>query len=784
MSNNMPNMAVSNAEKDSYKFGLEFGRYIETQWMHGRRDINAERIRLLRDHLEGTVNTDRFKPMFTTSEDASALNLDWTYQSDIPRFITSITEGFSYDMYRTYVKGIDAYSSKQRTQFKTEKTRDLYTKDVSAKLSDMFGEDFMPKGYQPKSLEELNIYMELEYKQGHEIALEIGIQKVMDVNDWREVFNHLVEELALIGRGVIKTEYDSDKVIKMRVVPYERMIHSIDLDNSRDRRGTYYFGEVRTLTVADVARLTGGNLTSEQLQQLAAMSKTDVRGYRSIDEFDDDMLDKTVTVIQFCFNTHRDRIYKKKGNRHGKYKMLRKEDDWRPAEGSMAQLVNSPYEVWYEGTYVCGTDIMLTYGLMDNIARDPKSKRKALPPYAMYKLSTESIGSRIASICDDIYVTKIKIRQLQQKLRPSGVAIDIDGLSEVKLSSGQTISPIEQIRIFNEDGNLLYSGQNLIDEMGGSRLPLKEIPGSTGQDLQQLVNIYNTYVNQLHEITGINQQAVGGAPPARTSSAVYQGTINSAQKVVNNIYNGMLNIQQRVAEVIVSRLQNAALRKDTKKIVDALLGEYTTDIISDMAQLHMYQYVLGVDVKPTDEERARLIQDLSLALQSGAISIVDKIDIENIDNIKLARQMIKIRDVERKKEAEKMEAIKTQNRVQEINAQKQAELEALKYKSAIETEQKLAEINAKGQITAFEWQARMQETSLKGQWDMEIAKIQSGAKYQLDSEKEDRKDKRQRELKTMESEMIEQRKGEASPKDFTEPDIPTLAAPPNVTQNQ
>ena len=773
-------MSASNAEKDSIDFGLQFAKYIESEWMTtDQYEMSKTKIQLLRDHMMGTVNTDRFKPMFTKGNDASALNLNWKYPSEMPKFITSITEGFSYDMYRTVVKGIDAYSNKQRTTFKEEKLKDMYTKDKAAELSDMFGQDFMPQGYVPSSKEEMNVYMELEYRLASEIALELAIQKVFDINDWQEVFNQLCEELALIGKGIIRCEYDADQVLKLGYVRPENFIHSIDLENTRDRRATYYMGEVRTLTVSDVIRLVGDRMTKEQINQLAASSKGSM--VNSVTEFTDDMLESQVSVIQFCFPTSRDRIYKKKGNRHGGKKMLRKNDDWRPVEESRSILINNPYEVWYEGVYVCGTEIMLSYGMMDNIARNPKSRRKALPPYTMYKLSTESIGSRVMSITDEIYITLIKLRQLQLKLIPEGYAIDIDALGNVKTASGQVINEVQQIQILTEDGNYIYSGSDLIDDTG-SRPPFHILPGSSGAQLAQLVDIYNMHVQHLHEITGVNPQFVGGAPPPRTSEGVYKGTISSTQKVINNVYNGLLNIQQRLSETIVSRIQNAAVLKETKPIIDNLLGEHTTDMVAEIANMHMYQYVLNTDVKPTDQERQQLVQDLAMALQAGTITIGDKIDIQNVSNLKLAAQMIKLREKEYRKQMERMEAIKSQNAIAEINAKTQAAAQMEQMKAQMEERVKLAEINAKGQIEAFKAQADMQKISLNGQWDVRVAQETAKAKFNLDNFKEDRKDQRTEKQATQQSEMIEQRNNNTGAKNFEEPKIPQVGASPNVEQ--
>src|SRR5690606_14911769 len=107
-------------------------------------------------------------------------------------------------------------------------------------------------------------------------------------------------------------------------------------------------------------------------------------------------------VVHFCFKANRYEIKKKKYNSHGGYKYINKPDDWVPPVGMKSEVIRVPYEVWYEGIYIPGAEIVLDYKLCDNMLRDPKNKRKAIAPYIMYRLSSESIGQKIVDISDKI----------------------------------------------------------------------------------------------------------------------------------------------------------------------------------------------------------------------------------------------------------------------------------------------------------------------------------------------------------------------------------------------
>lgn len=783
----MPDMTADNVIKDNPSFGLQYAKFIEQEWLNGAYGVEKKRLDVLRSHMEGSADASHLKKQFVNSGDLSTLSINWNYSSDLPRFIAAITESMSYDQYRTSVKGIDMFSSSARSNYKREKEKDIYGKELDKLVKDAFGYDFSSPGNQPKSIEELNLYMELGYKLSHEIALELGIQKVYDINDWREVFNRVVEDLALCGKGIVSCKYDPYIGVAMDYEKIDYMLYSRDTKHSRDGRGRYYFGKVMHLTVQEVEKHAEGLFSAEQIRSMVNQSKKYFSTYSQPNILD---LDDQVEVMHFCFKANRYEMMKKKGNNFGTYKYIPKPDDYLPFKGAMSTLVRVPYEVWYEGYYVVGTDIIFGYKVMDNMIRNPQNKRKVMPPYIMYELSTESIGNKLVSLCDDIYVTYVKIRQLQMKMKPKGWAIDISGLGTLEGPDGTVLNVMQQVKMLNEDGTLLYNGKAMIDESGSVRLPIHDMPSGDGREFVELVNFYNSQIQRMHEITGISQQAVGAAPPARTSAGVYQGTLNAAQRVVNNIYNGLLSIQQRTGEAIVSRLQSASLLGETKSIVENILGEYTSDQIAEFARLHEYSFLLNVSLRETEQERASLREDLSLALQTGAISLEDKIDIEDIENLKLARQTLKLRQQRNKEEAKNAAQQAFEQQMAAENAKSQAEMEMLQFKSAIETQAKLAEIDGKAKIEAFLAQAKLQQISLEKQWEMAIKKIETENRFGLETYKEDRKDSRTEKQATQQSRMIDQRQNQTGAMNFEKqqesnvsmPQMPELGQVENITQ--
>jgi hypothetical protein len=404
----------------------------------------------------------------------------------------------------------------------------------------------------------------------------------------------------------------------------------------------------------------------------------------------------------------------------------------------------------------------------------------------MYKLSSESIAQKIIDISDDIYITLIKLRQFVLKMKPKGYAIDIDALGSLELPDGSTLDPIKQIKIMRDDGDLLYSGSSLVDDQQNVRLPIHDMPDSSGRELAELINAYNGLMQRLYDVTGINAQAAGGAPPPRTSATVYEQTVSTSQKVVNNVFNGILSIQKRSSEAILSRLHAASVMKETEDIVAAIMGEYTTDIIKELANVQHYQYMINVDVRATDRERAELIQSLGEALQTGAITLMDKIDIEEIDNLRLAKQVIKLRQKANMAAAEQRAEMEHKRALELQQAKEQIEMQRVQFMQEMEMQRAMFENELKVKLGSFELEGDLRKISLKGQWDVAVAQTRVGAQRDLDMQKEDRKDERLNQQSTHQSELIEQRQNHTPPKNFTKQEevkLPTLPGSSDLSPN-
>ena len=177
--NYFPSQVVSDLEKISYDYGLKIGKAIEQEWFDDgqgsfRYSSNQESFHRLRLYARGEQSIQKYKDELSINGDLSYLNLDWKPVPIIPKFVDIVVNGIAERTYDIKAYSQDPYGVKKRTEYMESIINDLKT----AKLNDFAQEAFGINMYEndpetlPKDEEELQLHMQLTYKQEVEIAEE------------------------------------------------------------------------------------------------------------------------------------------------------------------------------------------------------------------------------------------------------------------------------------------------------------------------------------------------------------------------------------------------------------------------------------------------------------------------------------------------------------------------------------------------------------------------------------------------------------------------------------
>jgi hypothetical protein len=771
-----PSQVVSDEEKKSFEYGVQVGRAIEGEWFHGGRSgnrfaTNWNRYHNLRLYARGEQPIQKYKDELSINGDLSYLNLDWKPVPVISKFVDIVVNGMSEKKYKINAYAQDPESIKKRTNYASGLLRDITAKAEIEQIKQMMGLDLYSTPDQsnlPETEEEISIHMQLKYKPSIEIAEEEVINNTLDKNKFELIRRRLNYDLTVLGIAAVKTDWNKAEGVVVNYCDPAKMVWSYTEDpNFED---IYYVGEVRSITIPELKKQYPF-ISEEELDRISKMgNRTDyVVGWNDYDE-------NTVQVLYFEYKTYMNQVFKLKQTGNGLEKIIEKTDSFNPPESDTFKKVSRTIEVLYTGAKILGYDQMIDWRLSENMTRPYADTTKVQMNYSissprMYKGRIESTVSKITGFADMINITNLKIQQVISKLVPDGVYLDIDGLAEVDLGNGTNYTPQEALNMYFQTGSILGRSLTQEGDMNRGKVPIQELSTSNGQaKIGALINTYQYYLQMIRDVTGLNEARDGSAPMEDTLVGLQKLAANASNVATRHILQSSLYLTARTCENISLRIADSIEFALTNNSLQEAISAYNVGTLQEISKLHLHDFGIYLELEPEDEDKAQLEQNIQIALKSGGIDIEDVIDIREIQNIKLANEILK------QKRKKKIEANR-QAQLQNIQAQAQANAEAAEKAAFAEVQKQQAltqeKVNIEQAKSQFEIQRLRVEAEVKRElmqvefdFNMQLAQVRANAEGQKEQDIEDRKDKRIKMQGTQQSELINQRKNNLLPTDF------------------
>jgi hypothetical protein len=370
-----------------------------------------------------------------------------------------------------------------------------------------------------------------------------------------------------------------------------------------------------------------------------------------------------------------------------------------------------------------------------------------------------------------IQLTHLKLQQVMSRMTPDGVYLDADGLAEIDLGNGTNYNPQEALNMFFQTGSVIGRSFTSEGDMNPGKIPIQEITsGSGGNKMQALIGNYNYYLQMIRDVTGLNEARDAASPDPKSLVGVQKMAAANSNTATRHILQGGLFLTSEVAECLSLRISDIIEYSPTKKAFVQSIGAHNVATLTEMAELHLYDFGIFIELTPDEEEKAMVENNIQVALGQQNIELEDAIDLREIKNIKLANQLLKIRRKKKvardqKLQQENMQA-QSQANIQQTNAAAEAELK--KQQQVAQTAISIEEAKSRFEIEKLNQEADIKRQLMEQefQYNMQLRGIEADQRNQGEREKEDRKDQRTKIQATQQSEMIEQRQKSKPPKNF------------------
>ena len=744
-----PSQAVSDAEKQSNEYGLSVAQAIEQEWFN--KDNGAtmasyfqsrQEYNRLRLYARGEQSIRKYKDEFAVNGDLSYLNLDWKPVPIIPKFVDIVVNGMQDRLFDIKAFAQDPIATEKRTDFVKGVERDMASKEVLTAIEQQLNVSArnVPEEELPSSSEELELYMQLGYKQGIEIAEEQAIDNVFLSNKYPEIKKRVDYDLTVLGIGAVKNTFNNTDGIKVDYVDPADLIWSYTDDpNFED---CYYFGEVKRISTNELHKQYP-SIPNEEISELTkkgsnwADSNNTLYNPRT-NEIDNN---NTLTLLYFNWKTWENNVYKIKETSTGAEKAIKKDDTFDPPSDKRTRFkkVAQAREVIYEGAFVLGTNTLLKWEKATNMIRPSSNTNKVLMNYTvsaprMYKGVISSLVAKMTPYADLIQLTHFKLQQTIQRMTPSGVFIDADGLAEVDLGNGTSYNAQEALNMYFSTGSIIGRSLTVEGDQNPGRVPIQELPGSGGGQVQVLVGAYNQYLQMIRDVTGLNEARDGSDPDPNSLVGVQKLAAANSNTATRHILSSSMYITLALAEAICLRFKDVLEFHPTKKAFIGSLGKFSVGSLEEMNNLHLHDFGIFLELMPDEEEKSLLEANIQIALSRDSINLEDAIDIREVKNLKLANQLLKVRRKQKQQIDQEMAQAASVAQA-EAQGQMQIQVEEAKAQAEqIKTESKIQYRSAdiEFEIKKLEVEARTKRELMQFEYDLNV-KLKE---LELDAQKE------------------------------------------------
>jgi len=773
-----PDQVIPQEEKMTVEYGLQVARAIEGEWFSqgvggNRYSFNYTIFHQRRLYARGEQSVQKYKDELSINGDLSYLNLDWKPVPVIPKFVDIVVNGMSDKMYDIRAFSQDPASQKKRTEYADKIYRDIQAREFIQTMQQELGIDLKeaPAGA-PETEEELEIHMQLDYKQSIEIAEEELIENTLAKNKYDLTRARFNRDLVVLGIGAVKTSWNKSEGIVVDYVDPANLVWSYTEDpNFED---IYYVGEVKNISLPELKK-EFPELTNQQLEQIQKYpgNTNYTRNWTGKDN------NNTVQVLYFEYKTYMDQVYKIKYTENGLEKALEKPDFFNPPPSDNFDKVSRSIEVLYSGAKILGHDIMLDWKIAENMTRPYSNTVKVNMNYQivaphMYKGRIESTVERMIGFADMIQLTSLKLQQVLSRVVPDGVFMDVDGLAEVDLGNGTNYNPAEALNMYFQTGSIVGRSMTQDGDINQGKVPIQELNTSSGgQKINSLISTYEYYLKMIRDVTGLNEARDGTMPDKQSLVGLQKLAAANSNVATRHILNASLFLTLRACENISLRVADSIQFDLLRESLIDSISLYNVKTLEEVQNLHLYDFGIYLEVEPDEEAKAALEQNIQIALQQQSISLPDAIEIREIKNLKLANKLLKLKQEQK---AEKDQESNLAN----IKAQADANAQASERAAMAEVQKQQALAQTTLQIeqgkSQFELQRMQSETELKKQlielqygFDKELKAMEVQGMRDKEAFIEDRKDERTKIQATQQSQLIQQRQDGTLPTNFETP---------------
>lgn len=739
-----PSSFDSEEEKQSKKYILD---YAKTLWGESNSkgtsysfDNRRDRYVNNRKYAEGLQSVEKFKQQFSTTGDTTYLNLDWGVETPAKTLLEAIRGQMINQPYKPQFMPVDSLSL---TEYDREKEVMRAKMKIRDELAPLIEQGVIPEPKDvPEDDDELEIYMQTNFKLAQSMAMESITKAICEDNDIEYINNKTAKDLRDLKIAARRIKLDENKNIQIQYIDPVKLVTSyVERDDFKDAK---HIGVVDDMTIEDLRVLADGQLSEDDLRDIAksVAGRYDNPDWNSIqpryynNDFDRSRYNKfTVKVLDFeFFSTDKMKVTKVEASNGGYSTLIDEEPRNKKAQKKEKEVAVKNV---YCGKHIIGTDYLFDYGLKEHIIRERLNGRYSTNTtlgfvvYApdIYDMENKSTTETLIPFIDDFIRVQLKLQQVIAKAKPSGYAINVDAVAEALQGMGiANLTPLDARAITDQIGDVFFKelredGTPLTQHAS----PVTPLPNGLDDTILRLVNYRNSILDNMKQSIGINDAVDGMQPDKKALVGVQKLAAAAHKNALRSLYNAYLKINEDTVRQ-VSMLAQQLIRKGIN--VDKFKNMVGEDVIEqlDVTRLTTADFAISIKMLPDEEEKAYIDQKVELALagQPPLINLQDAFTIRRVadEDVDKAEALLGIRERKRRKERlEEQRAMSQENTQMQIQAAQAAEQAKMQTKQ-LETQLDVQKMDK-------EWAYKFEYLKREKEYDIQLKLIDYDGKEDL-----------------------------------------------------
>ena len=689
------------------KWCMQAGKAIWNNWAKGMpagSSFYAKRDRCseIRDYALNKQSISKYKKWQTGEEnpDTAFFNIDQSTDAIVKTHRQKILGRLKKIAYNICATPIDASAKDKLDDYYAEAKVKILMRQAMMQADPQMAQHplIAKQAGEPDDIEELQMEMQFSPKFVRAKECEQGINMVFYENDFEALIDLVDEDVVDFGAGILKEGIDQYNRVYIEFVPYPSFICS--LAENGNFKNLSYAAQVKQVSLSSIASFFNAEAMEEIARHFSGRNGnpshyTAANATSGYDDFKGSVLDFEIKSYDIKATEER---RNKRGNLSfnltdpANLKNTKKTSEDKKYEGKN-------YEVVYKGKWIIGTDYIYESGLATNMKRSMDVKKLGKTELSFHvvgsafdKMCTKGITEDLIPIADEIQMTVLKLRNLNNRMIINGLAIDFSGLEGVALGGGgqKALTPEENLDMLFQIGVIGYRSEAILADGKNQRKPVEALTIDYAGQFTALWNNYTQNMNKLFEISGLNQTT----DSATVSPKMLVGVANAQNSGTNNalffVENCRRKLVEKLARNVIQRLQAALLLGPYEGYVQTL-GKQTIDFMRFEEENLPYNYDVIIEDRPTDDQKQILYELMKQDIAAGILDSSDVFTVTNTYNMKDAQMILSYKAKKNKDQMQQMAMQQQQGnanvQIQSAQAAEQAKQETLKLQSQLKKEE-------------------------------------------------------------------------------------------------